>query len=48
MHDYNNFQAQTESVAGQNKIPYRIPNRATKNKKKKNRCAQGFLAFDTK
>ncbi len=44
MHNYNNFQAHTESVAGRKNIPHKTPNRATT----KNRCAQGFSAFDTK
>jgi hypothetical protein len=40
MHNYNNFHAQTESVAGPNKkiYPHRIPNRATKKSR-----TQGFF-----
>jgi hypothetical protein len=45
MHNYNNFHAQTESVAGPEKTSsHGIPNRAIKKKKG---CAQGFLVFDT-
>jgi hypothetical protein len=33
MHNYYNFHAQMESVAGPEKIPHRIPNCATKKKK---------------
>ncbi len=44
MHNYNNFHAQTESVAGpkQRKFPIGF-----QTAQPKEHCAQGILAFDT-
>jgi hypothetical protein len=44
MHNYNNFHAETESVAGLKK-KFLIGFQTAQAKK---RCAQGFLAFDKK
>jgi hypothetical protein len=42
MHNYNNFHAQTESVAGPEKKKLGFQTAPSKK-----RCMQGFLAFDT-
>jgi hypothetical protein len=44
MHNYNNFQAQTESVSG----PKKKFSIGCQTAQPKEGCAQGFLAFDTK